>query len=163
MKLWPSWYNPMGTRRARVAQIIDCAARLSGIPADEIAGPSRKADVTPIRFAVCQVAMEHGHSSTHIGGRLGQRDHTTVLSGCKRALHKERADNDFCRFINGLRRAASQERPTLLAAPATIKAPDRVPHIKKVTLATGEEGDNGHRFHDGIAKGSAALLKALAA
>lgn len=66
------------TPRATVRLISKEVSRLTGIPASEIMGPRRSADVCRARELVCYVARRNGMSYPQIGRAL-KRDHSTII------------------------------------------------------------------------------------
>lgn len=89
----------------RVGSIVAAVAKATGIPADEIAGRSRSGRYSRARQAVCRIAVASGRSLAEIGRRLGDRDHTTVLSHQRKgnALAGEAAD-ELARIEEAARR-----------------------------------------------------------
>jgi hypothetical protein len=160
--------------RARIADIIYHASQLSGIPIVEIVGRSRLKHKVQVRHAVCLIAREQrqgkepAYSFPTIGRAMG-KDHSTVIHGCRMGRDTARRDPVFATFVETLRQAAQTGKPfaEMNAAPIMVASvpakPVKRPHVKAVSLAPGEMPDGGHKFHAGIAAGSAALLKALAA
>lgn len=77
-----------------VAQIIEAVAQHHGISAEAIKSPSRKReDAWPRQEVMYLAGQLTKHSSVRIGQFLN-RDHSTVLSGAKRAEQRVIADNE---------------------------------------------------------------------
>lgn len=158
--------------RARIADIIHHASKLSGFTVEQIKGPCRTKHLARTRQAICLVAREqrlkdgdssiYAYSYPQIGMHLG-RDHSTVIHACAKAELIVARDPIYAAFVSDLREA-SRGKPFVSAVPITAPPVKfKRPHVKAVALREGEEADAGHKFHEGIARGSAALLKALAA
>jgi chromosomal replication initiation ATPase DnaA len=101
MSLWPRWYSPPSARR--VSDIIDAAARLTGYTVGQIAGQQRKRDICLVRFAVCIVARDKGHSYSAIGRRLGKRDHSSIIYAVERAEAFRQRDPRYAELIAQLK------------------------------------------------------------
>lgn len=159
--------------RALIADIIVHAANLSGLTVAQVKGNSRVMHIVRVRHAACLVAYEQtrrdgklvlrAYSYPQIGAVFG-KDHSTIIHGVKLGKELCLRDMVFSAFVQALREAARTGRMFAKLDPKPITVPAlKRPHIKAVTLAHGEEPDEGHKFHTAIGKGSAALLKALAA
>ena len=108
----PSFHNPQ-THRARTADILTLAARLSGIPESRIRSRCRKRPTSRVRAAVCLIAGEHGHSNPVIGAVLGI-DHSSVIYARRRAPILAMYEHGYARFIRSLRAKALTVRPFML-------------------------------------------------
>lgn len=75
--------------------IIARAAKFAEITVAELTGQGRAQHVSRVRFAVMRTLRARGLSSPRIGALLGNRDHTTILSGLKRAEALYRSDVSF--------------------------------------------------------------------
>lgn len=85
----PTVFRPDGARRiiATVARHWECPDILSPRRADRFARP---------RFAAMRLIRDRlGLSTTMIGKLLGGRDHTTAISGLKRAAYLHEHDEDW--------------------------------------------------------------------
>ena len=81
--------------RPRIYALLDDAAKAFGVTRAMLTGPCRTKISARARFAVMRVAgSEWGWSQSQIG-RVLNRDHTTVLSGLRRAHDLTRLDPDF--------------------------------------------------------------------
>jgi len=91
-----------------ITRLTRQAAQLSNLSYGAVIGEMRYQHVARARFAVMLVAREHGFSTPNIGLRLGGRDHTTVLSGLKKA-EKLLAEGDapFTALVKALREGVS--------------------------------------------------------
>lgn len=92
--------------RALVHRLVDRAAKLTAIPAEDIFGFDKTAETAITRFAVMAVAKEAGKSFPQIGKLFGGRDHTSVIHACRRATDLEQTDEDFAELIGLLRQEA---------------------------------------------------------
>lgn len=135
--LWPAWYSPL--RAAPVRDIVNFAALLSGLRAQDIRGPSRLATFVRVRWAVYLVARENGHAYTHIGRCIGNRDHTTIINGVEKAPRYAAADPLFAQFVSELRALVLTRRPVMTAAddrPVIVKAQRKA---KAPPIATNDD------------------------
>lgn len=85
-----------------VAPLVRRAASLTGYTPEQICGPSRWRDLCRTRFAVMYAAHRAGKSAPQIGRVLGNRDHSTILSGLKRAVALAQQDRDFAVLVRKL-------------------------------------------------------------
>ena len=138
--------------RALIADIITHASRLSGVSAQDIRGPSRLRHVARVRQAVCLIAREqmrhdedrkfYAYSYPQIGAVLGDRDHSTIIHGCKAAANIATRDPVFAAFIVELRNAAANGNVFEKGEPAPVKQapvwvlPDGLaPRLKRTPVA----------------------------
>lgn len=91
--------------RALLRRLLEITAVETCIPTHEILGPSQEHEVAHARFAIVLVAMEAGLTSTRVGDFFG-RDHSTIISGRRRALELLCDFRDFATLIAKLREAA---------------------------------------------------------
>lgn len=89
--------------RVYIMALVDRAAELTRIPQSEICGPAKDLECCYARYAVIRVARDAGRSWTQIGRALGRRDHSTIISGYRRAQEIERDDDDFALLVRLLR------------------------------------------------------------
>ncbi len=68
-----------------IGHLLAHAHKETRIEPAEIRGPARERNITHVRFAIMSVARSRGLSTPQIGRALGDRDHTTILHGLKRA------------------------------------------------------------------------------
>jgi hypothetical protein len=74
--------------RIRVADVIDTAAAIFGITRDELIGHGRRGKFMLPRHAAMAVARRVTQNSLpELGRMFGDRDHTTILSACRKAEH----------------------------------------------------------------------------
>ncbi len=104
--------------RARVADIVALAARLSGTSAEAIMGPGRHRSLTKIRQAVYYVSRANGHSYPQIAARLN-KNHTTVIHGVDQAMAISQRDDEYAAFLFNLTDEASQTAP-FVPVPAKV-------------------------------------------
>ncbi len=70
----------------QVSRMLSLAAYRTGFSPADIKGDGRSRELCRARWAIMWAARKvTGHSTAVIGRALGSRDHTTVLSGLKRA------------------------------------------------------------------------------
>ena len=94
---------------ASVRKICEDAARITGLKYAEIIGQGRARELSYARFAVIYAArLAYGYSLPRIGRALGNRDHTTILSGEKRARELREQDLEFLELSERLYRLASE-------------------------------------------------------
>lgn len=94
-----------------LAQLIADAAYETGISAAKLVGDDRTAGTSRIRIAIYWVAREGlGYAYNRIGSRIGDRDHTTVISGCRRAEEMRRCDPAFRMLTDRLLKAAQERK-----------------------------------------------------
>ena len=89
--LVPSWYRP--PRSANDA--VQAAARVFDVTRQEILGADRCHRLCRARWAVMVALRQRGYSLPRIGRALGDRDHTTVMSGLKRAAAIRAVDPEY--------------------------------------------------------------------
>lgn len=116
--------------RALIADIINHAARISGVSAQDIRGKSRLRHVVRVRQAVCLIAREqvrqdgdlvlYAYSFPQIGAALGNKDHSTIIHGCKAAANIATRDREYAQFIDNLR-VASASGAMFEASPKPVK------------------------------------------
>lgn len=179
--MWPAWYRPPLKTRARVADIVTVASRLTGLSVEDIMGPTRFRPIILVRHAVYFVAREQGYSFPQIGARLN-RDHSSVIHGRNVAQGRAERDPDYASFLWELAKAVRDEKPfvslppspitvtppaPVAAAPIVVRVPravKAVPPSKKLknqfNFEQGET-DSGNRFHCSIAMGSKRLAAAI--
>ena len=162
----------------RLADVVTLAARISGIPAWEIVGDSRRMPLPGIRACIIRIGRDAGHSYPKIGIVMN-RDHSTLINALNKLDIYLRRDG-LPAFNEALRAAVAAERPFVskLAAPIVLPpAPMKVgksggskvnfqalPKSKPrncFRVTDSEEPDDGHVFHAAIASGSSALVRAI--
>lgn len=89
---------------ALVHQLIDCAARHTGVSPELVTGPWRFRDLVWTRWAVYIVARERGRALTLIADCFN-RDHTTIIHGLRAARSLQ--DSEFLKLVSILRAEAS--------------------------------------------------------
>lgn len=87
----PSNFNP----------VIATAAALANVTIAELLGPCRARHLTHSRFAIMVVYKRAGWSLPRIGRLLGDRDHTTIISGLRTA-NDLLYYNDFLALVDRL-------------------------------------------------------------
>ena len=100
--------------KARIADMITIASRLTGVPESEITGPGRPMHLCAIRGAVYEVAVIHNHSYKFIGKMVGGRDHASVINGIKSQPRYERYIPGFKDFVKAID-AFARELPAFVA------------------------------------------------
>lgn len=101
------------TFRARLADIVTLASRLSNVDRQTIVGQDRDKHLVQIRGAISLVAREQTpvYSYPHIGRSLGGRDHSTIINCIKNAQYLVDHDYDYRAFVQNLREAAAEYEP----------------------------------------------------
>ena len=94
----------------RVAELVEHAAALFGVPPAQIYSPSRKREYFQPRAAVSLAAKVSGRSYRRIGDYLGGRDHNTIQNACDRAEYWWRQDEGFRAKCAALIELAEQHR-----------------------------------------------------
>lgn len=99
-------------RRDRgIADLVERVSQEMKVPAAAIVGESRVRYHAHARFAVMWLARKgYGRSSVVIGKALGNRDHSTVLHGIRRAQEMRCRNMDFRRVTSGLLRELMESR-----------------------------------------------------
>ena len=85
-----------------VTDIITEAARQFYMTPAEITGRSRTKDIVEARFALYKAMRGRGASLKQIARWVGQRDHTAVMNGLKRADKLLAADEVYREIIDHL-------------------------------------------------------------
>lgn len=87
-----------------MSDIIDAVAAESGVPVEEIRGPSRKRAISQARQVAMFLGRElAGKSSSVIGRAVGRSDHTTTLHGQRRIELAVDHDADVAALVAGVR------------------------------------------------------------
>ena len=95
--LWPAYApKPQTFRKDRA---IAAAADWLGVTPQELLGAKRDRHHSYARFALMLAFRRLGWSTPVIGKRLGNRDHTTVISGIERARHLMATDDEFAGLV----------------------------------------------------------------
>lgn len=111
------WLPPLGEvaapaplRPSPVERLVRLAANLFGIAGELIKSDSRSAPIARARFAVYWSA-HHGSGlpAARVARLLGDRDHTTILHGLRRADQLRASDPAFRALSDRLRAAALKE------------------------------------------------------
>lgn len=88
---------------ARWLVILRMVVEETGIPMHEIKGETRVPAIARARQIGCYLLRKHTHLSFPlIGERLGGRDHTTVLHGCRRVAVQMESDDDLRDLVDRL-------------------------------------------------------------
>lgn len=69
--------------RPAIADVVAGAAKIWNVTERQIISPRRTADFIEPRKAVYYVANDLGHPKSKIGLYIGDRDHTTIISGIR--------------------------------------------------------------------------------
>lgn len=78
-----------------LATIIQAVSIVTRVPADDLHAKCRSKAVAEARIALYVVARQCCHSYPAIGRAVGNRDHTTVVTGARRGLERLEVDVDF--------------------------------------------------------------------
>jgi len=76
------------TQEQEMTDIVEKLTNGTGVSLDDILGPSRLASIASVRQAAYWYSREGGISLNTIG-RFFNRDHTTIIHGCRK--HERRA------------------------------------------------------------------------
>ena len=71
------------------------ASRHTGIKQQQILSLSRYRELCEARYAIMRAMRLRGHSLPRIGRMFGRPDHSTVVSGLRRAAELYATDKDF--------------------------------------------------------------------
>jgi hypothetical protein len=82
--------------------VIATAADMVGVSVAELLGARRYREIAEARFAIMAVYSAAGWSLPRIGRMLGDRDHTTVLNGLRRAERLLASDPYFAAMVKNL-------------------------------------------------------------
>lgn len=114
-----------------IAQIIQLAAELWQVAADDITGTTRLESVSEARTAVASVAVNRlGYSVGEVGRRLGQRHYSTIYTSCQRATAFSATSPAFRSRLEKLESAA---KSALMASNPTMLSKNRQPDLHAVT------------------------------
>jgi hypothetical protein len=83
------------TDRKRIADVVSAAAEVFGVSVDDLLSPSRKRSVAYPRFAAFHILHKVIRLSLPTIGKTFKRDHTTILSGVRKAAILRRKDPAF--------------------------------------------------------------------
>jgi chromosomal replication initiation ATPase DnaA len=109
---------PLPSQSTRMARLIETASITFNVSVGAMTGAIRSGPMVRARFAVMWVARElFGFSTPVIGRALGNRDHSTVLNGLKRAEELRIEDSDFREITDGL---VTVFTPKLLQEPENV-------------------------------------------
>lgn len=132
--------------------ILDIVSEVFGINSRNLIGPSREVFYAWPRQAAYMLYSDYTKlSSPAIGRIFGDRDHTTILHGIKRARARILQETHFAELVHRCRlrikcKTISCEKPTE-AKPKKITKPAAVTHIR-ACMRCGEafsSSGNGHR------------------
>ena len=151
----PIKYKDRWRRMVRDAQrmrdIVNAVAAASHIQRPALIGDAKSLDFCDARFVAMRIARAAGISMPQIGGALGGRDHTTVLSGlrsaaqlvardCPRGQYIARIQERAERILAGMERAeAPPPAPAAGAAPAAGSEPAESPAPTSMSPAPPED------------------------
>lgn len=97
-----------GPRRLAPQDVLAAVCRHFDLSADQLTGPSRSRDITYARH-ITMYLLRQQHPLAEIGRLLGNRDHSTVLSGCRRIEHEQsslaQTRDDLAEIQNALKSA----------------------------------------------------------
>jgi hypothetical protein len=96
--------------RAVVRHIVRDVAEEFGFTQTEIMGRLKTKDVARARQIVMYLAKRHsGHSYPEIGRRLGGRDHTTIMHGCRTIEREMQCDPEMVGLVEKLEARVSAQ------------------------------------------------------
>lgn len=93
--------------RGFIKTTIETAAEYFGVSPDDITGTDRTGPMCEKRFAVYLICRRAGYSFSVIGRHLN-RDHTSVSSGCLRAIEMERVNPEFSNALSTIENVANR-------------------------------------------------------
>lgn len=95
-------------RIPKLKAVIEFVGKQYGFSYNDIVSARRHAPLVRARLIAYYLCQELTQKSfPQIGRAVGNRDHTTVLTGAKRTMHRMRSDPDFAMEIDELHRAAA--------------------------------------------------------
>ena len=109
-------------RRARVADILALASKLSGVAIRCLKGRERYRRLVVVRFAVYTVAREQGYSYAQIGKIVG-KELSTVKYGCKQYGRFTTKVDGFAGLVAALRSMVAEAAANSFPRLAEIKPP----------------------------------------
>jgi chromosomal replication initiation ATPase DnaA len=68
--------------------VLHATTQVCQIGEKDIMGQARFANIVHARHVVCAVCVHYGHSYSAIGRFLGGRDHSSIINGHRKALHR---------------------------------------------------------------------------
>lgn len=87
-----------------VADILERAAMITGVPASKVKGGDRHSEIVIVRQAVCWAARKQGLTYPRIAREIGGRHHTTIMSSVTRAGKLREINGDFLALTEELTR-----------------------------------------------------------
>ncbi len=97
--------NQKPIQAAKIRKILALVSRHTGLAVVAIVSPRRHDELIRARYAVYHLACELTSSSlTAIGKRIGGRDHTTIMSGLKRAEYMLATDPEFRAMVDHIKK-----------------------------------------------------------
>lgn len=121
--------------RARVADIVAIAARLSHASVEALMGPGRHRSLTRIRHAVYYASRANGHSYPQIGARLN-KNHSTVIHGVEQAMALSQRDDEYAAFLFKLLDEAAQSEPFIRVSKKVTMQIEDLPEPPKALRPT---------------------------
>jgi hypothetical protein len=152
----------------RIADLIAITSALTKVSQADIRGPRRDGFIMRARQAVYYVARKQRvHSYPQIGRMIGNRDHSTVIHGARKAEIIAERDPDYRDLLARIEAEANAADTWTTvwrkqSAAVTVSVNVAVP-LRPMFAEKPPKGDGGAKFHRDIGKGSAALLAALQA
>lgn len=152
----------------RIGDLLNIASQTSRLSVKTITGKSRYERHKNVRFAVAMIAREFGHSYSQIGGRLGGRDHSTIINAVEKAkIYYERCDK-FAKLVDAIRAKADEIEPFEKLKPVKVDfvapaPPKRKYQLRPIINRQEEDPDDAVKFHLAIERGTDALAAAIMA
>lgn len=92
-------------RELTIDEILDKVCEFYKVKVEDVAGRSRKQEIVIVRqVAMYFAAKLTDRSRSHIGRRIANRDHATVIHSCDKVLQRMKIDNSFKTEIQQLER-----------------------------------------------------------
>lgn len=148
------------TVKVLVRTIVECVSEITRIPVEEFYADNRRRYVSSARFAVFAVCTEYGHGLKEIGRQLGNRDHTSVLHGVRKAKLYEVERPGFRLLITALRKYVAKiaDSPAIKVSPVSEDVVDK---LMKAEPVRDERTQKEKFVYKGMIRGSERLAQAI--
>ena len=95
-------YNKKNTF-AHPSKIIETVAKIYNVKVADLVGNSRKKNIVTARHVVMYIMREYSKLQLKdIGSFLGNRDHTTILSGAEKIKGLVMSDKEFSKLVSSI-------------------------------------------------------------
>jgi hypothetical protein len=82
-----------------IGSALKAVSEVFGVRKDDLLSPRRAKYITTPRFALMYLGYYMTHNSTTTVGRFLDRDHTTIIHGCRRAIELKRSNKAFAKKL----------------------------------------------------------------